>query len=143
MKFTVCALGIAMLPLLVLAQVEASPQISALRAETSAKKRYQEALSLADDALTEARKAYLGGNLEEGKTQIDLMMSAVDECVKALAEADKSGYYKKAELKVSALLRRLNGAITDVTVNDRGYLAATRTELQGVHERLLKRVMKK
>lgn len=125
------------------AQEALNPQIRALKAEGNLKKRYQSALTLADDSLTEARKLYLDGNLTDGKTQIDLMMSAVSECVTTLEAARNFGYYKRAEMKVSALLRRLDGVITDIEVDNRDYLSATRREMQVIHEKLLKRVMMK
>jgi uncharacterized membrane protein len=58
-------------------------------------------------------------------------------------EAHKSKYWKKAELKVAALMRRVNSLIADLDYNERGKAQELETHLSRVHDQLLAGVMAK
>jgi hypothetical protein len=63
--------------------------------------------------------------------------------VSSLAVAHKSLLYKKAELRVAYLQRRLQGLVDEIAVQNRGRAAYTERKLDEIHDHLLEEVIKK
>jgi hypothetical protein len=113
------------------------------QAERNPGKRSEIALELADKSLDQARDYYVSGNPAKGDSELDMIDSLATECLTSVEEAHKSKYWKKAELKVAALMRRVNSLIGDLNYDQRGKAQELETHLGQVHDRLLAGVMAK
>jgi hypothetical protein len=118
--------------------------IEELRTERDPARRSDKALILADQAFDDARGSYGKGDIHKGDAQLDEMTVALRECVGSLeAVHHASGHYKKAELRVAVLQRRLKGLLDDLDAEDRGWAEFTERKLDEIHDQLLAGVMKK
>jgi len=113
------------------------------QAERKPGRRSEIALELADKSLDQAREYYVSGNSLKGDSELDMIDSLATECLTSVEEAHKSKYWKKAELKVAALMRRVNSLIADLDYNERGKAQELETHLSRVHDQLLAGVMAK
>ncbi len=123
--------------------MEAQSFLAELRAEHNPAKRSEMALAFADEAFDNARELYGKGQIQAGDAQLENMTNVLRECVASLQEAHKSRYYKKAELKVASLQRRLQGLLDDLSVEQRGWAEYTGRKLDEIHDKLLNGVMGK
>jgi hypothetical protein len=127
--------------LLVLAFID----IGTVKAEPDLNRRSELALMNAEEKIDDARKAYEAGN--ESVEQADMLEVAdsVAVCYQALektgSEPRKSKYYKRAELKVSALMRRLSAFRDDVSFDFRPNVEAALKRLSDIHDELLSDIM--
>jgi hypothetical protein len=106
-------------------------------------RRSDKALTLADTAFDNARELYTKGEIKRGDAELDNMTSALKECVGSLQTAHKARFYKKAELRVAYLQRRMQGLLDDLSVQERGWAEYTQRKLDDIHDKLLDGVMKK
>jgi hypothetical protein len=106
-------------------------------------RRSDKALSLADAAFDNARELYTKGEIKKGDAELDNMTSALTECVGSLQTAHKARFYKKAELRVAYLQRRMEGLLDDISVQERGWAEYTQRKLDDIHDKLLQGVMRK
>ena len=61
----------------------------------------------------------------------------------SLAQANKAKFYKRAEMKVAMLQRRMKGLLYELGVNERGWAEQTDRQMEDVHEKMLEGVMRK
>ncbi len=106
-------------------------------------KRSELALTYADESFDNARNFYKSGTTDKGDAALDNMTTALQACVQSLAVTNKARYYKKAEMKVAYLQRRLSGLIDDLSVTERGWAEQTKRKVEDIHEKLLDGVMRK
>lgn len=125
------------------AAVQAQSLLSELKAERDPAKRSEMALNFADAAFDNARDFYTKGEFEKGDAQLEDMTAVLNECVASLALAHKARFYKKAELKVAYLQRRMQGLLDDIDLQRRGWAEQTQRKLEEIHDKLLDGVMKK
>jgi hypothetical protein len=104
-------------------------------------RRSQKALLLADSAFDDAREYYRKGDVSKGDASLDNMTQALTACVESLQQARKPKFYKKAELNVALLQRRMTTLLQDIDVQERGWAEQTNRMLDKIHERLLAGVM--
>ncbi len=114
-----------------------------LSAEPNAGKRAEKALLVADSAFDSAHDLYAKGDVHNADAQLDDMTLALSECVHSLQSIHKPGLYKKAELKVSDLQRRLSGLLDNINLDERGWAEYTSRKLDEIHDKLLTGVMTK
>lgn len=114
-----------------------------LKAEHDPAKRSEKALTLADEAFDNARDYYNKGEIQKGDAELEDMTNALNECVGSLEEARKAKFYKKAELKVAYLQRRMQGLLDDIEIQKRGWAEYTQRKLEEIHEKLLSGVMRR
>ncbi len=117
--------------------------ITELRAEHDPARRSEKALAFADTAFDSARDFYNQGEIQKGDAQLEDMTNALNECVSSLAVAHKARFYKKAELKVAYLQRRMQGLLDDIEIQRRGWAEYTQRKLEEIHDKLLDGVMQK
>lgn len=134
---------VVLLSLSICAAVQAQSFISELKAEPNPVRRAEKALVFADTAFETAHESYNEGNIHKGDELLDNMTAALHECVTSLNSTHKPGMYKKAELKVATLQRRMQGLLDDIDMRDRGWAEYTNRKLDEIHERLLDGVMRK
>lgn len=123
--------------------VKAQSPITELKSEHDPNKRSEMALNLADTAFDNARDYYAKGEIQKGDAQLEDMTNALNECVVSLAAARKPKFYKKAELKVAYLQRRMQGLLDDIEIQRRGWAEYTERKLDEIHDKLLDGVMRK
>ena len=117
--------------------------LTELRSEHDPFKRSDKALTFADTLFEQARDFYDKGDVHSGDAQLENMTKALKECVQSLTSANKSRYFKKAELHVATLQRRMQGLVDDLSLNDRGWAEFTQRKMDEIHEELLLGAMKK
>lgn len=123
--------------------VGAQSLLSELQAEQNPQRRSEKALTFANTAFDSAHDFYLKGEIEKGDAQLDNMTKALNQCVQSLTEAHKGKYYKKAEMNVANLQRRLEGLLDELSVQKRGWAEYTNRKLEEIHDKLLNGVMSK
>ena len=114
-----------------------------IRAEHDPAKRSELALNYADDAFDSARDFYSKGAIEKGDEQLENMTNALNACLSSLEQAHKAKFYKKAEMKVAFLQRRMSGLLDEVDVQRRGWIEYTDRKLEEIHEKMLNGAMRK
>ncbi len=112
-------------------------------AEHDIGKRPEIALNSAEMAFDSAREAYTKGEIEKGDAALEEMTKDLDACVSSLETAHKSHFYKKAELRVAMLQRRMKTLLDDIDLPSRGWAEQTDRKLEEIHEKLLAGVMRK
>lgn len=117
--------------------------LAELEAEHDPARRSDKALTFADAAFDNARDFYLKGEIKKGDAELENMTNALKECVGSLQVAHKARFYKKAELKVAYLQRRLKGLVDDLSIQQRGWAEYTERKLDDIHDKLLEGVMRK
>ncbi|HLG97280.1 MAG TPA: hypothetical protein VKX49_13295 [Bryobacteraceae bacterium] len=121
--------------------------IGAVKAEPDLDKRSELALVNADHNIDQAEQAYKSGDLSGTETALKDVSESVVVCYDALQQTRtpprKSKYYKRAELKVQALLRRLNGFREDVGFETQAAVDAAVKKVSDVHDHLIADIMSK
>lgn len=136
-------IGLNLLILTLASTLSAQDFLTEIKAEHNPAKRAELALSLADQSFDNARHLYEKGAIQMGDAQLDNMTDALNECVDTLAVLNKAKFYKKAELNVASLQRRLTDTTNTLNIVDRGWAAQTSRRLEQIHDKLLSGVMRK
>jgi hypothetical protein len=123
---------------------------SAILAEDDLQKRSDLALKEADEQITAASKAYSpnSGDLKEFRTHLATVGELAQFSLKSLQDSGKRArkspkYFKRAELKLRSLLRRLDTLEKNVLVDDRPPVTKAKGLLTGVHDQILQDIMSK
>jgi len=131
----------------VLAFLIAFADITAVKSEPDLEKRSELALANADRAIDEAKEAYNSGNDKAQQAALIEVQESVATSYDALEHTNKaprrSKYYKNAELKVRALIRRLSSFREEVSFETRQSVDAVLKKLSDVHDQLINDVMSK
>ena len=114
-----------------------------IKAEHDPGRRSEMALDYAYTAFDTARDFYTKGEVHKGDAQLEYMTNALNECVESLGEMHKAKSYKKAELKVAYLQRRMSGLLDEIEAQQRGWAEYTQRKLDEIHDKLLDGVMRK
>lgn len=115
-------------------------------AEPRADKRYEKALDFASEQITVARKDYRDGRIEQFRQCVENVGEAVKVCDQTLRGTGKNPskspkHFKRAEMRMREIIRRLTGLEGDVSVEDRGVIAKVKTSVQEIHDNLLFDIM--
>ena len=134
------------LSLLVLAFAGAVPGqsfLAELKLQHDPAKRSEMALGFADELFDNAQSSYGKGQISKGDADLESMTKALNACLDSLAAANKSRSYKKAEMKVAYLQRRLSDLVNNMGIQERGWAEYTSRKLDEIHDKLLNGVMRK
>jgi hypothetical protein len=119
--------------------------LAAVKSEPDLNRRSELALINADEKIDEARQAYQAGNEPAEDAAILEVAESVTVCYDALEKTHgaprKSRYFKHAELKVSALMRRLSGFRDEVSFDFRPKVDDVLKRLSDIHDELLSDIM--
>ncbi len=122
-------------------------EIATVKSEPDLERRSELALANADKAIDAAKQAYTAGDdkgeaeaLSEVRESVDVSRDALEHTNKA---PRKSKYYKSAELKLRALLRRLNSLRDQVGFESRDAVDVVIKRVEAVHDDLLSAIMSK
>ena len=131
----------------VLVLLIAFADITAVKSEPDLEKRSELALANADHAIDEAKEAYTNGNDKAEQAALVEVGESVAASYEALEHTNKaprkSKYYKNAELKVRALIRRLASFREEVEFETRQSVDTVIKKLSDVHDQLITDVMSK
>ncbi len=121
--------------------------IGAVKSEPDLEKRSELALTNAERTFDDARQAYkdgddkrLGAALSEIAESVDISYDALNH---ASAPPRRSKYYKRAELRVRTLIRRLSTFRDDVGYETRPEVEVVVRKLSDVHDQLISDIMSK
>jgi hypothetical protein len=121
--------------------------LATIKSEPNLEKRSELALTNANAALDSARDAYNKGDLDKTETNLNEVLDSVDLAYQALSDTGKDPrkdrFFKQAELRTRALLRRLEGLGETMSVADRGIVEKVRNEVSEIHDNLLTGIMSK
>ena len=117
--------------------------VAELKMEHDPGRRSEKALIFADQAFDTARELYGKGQIHKGDAELDDMTTALKECLDSLEEAHKAKFYKRAELHVAYLQRRMSGLLDDLSIQERGWAEYTSRKVEELHEKMLEGVMRK
>jgi hypothetical protein len=129
-----------MIPLTMLADLRS------IQAEPNLEKRSELALAHADDLIDEARKAYkdsdekaFNGAIIEVRESVELSHKSLDETGKAARRNPK--YFKRAELKMRSIIRRLDNLEKEVGLEDRPPVQDALKRVHEIHDEILLNIM--
>jgi hypothetical protein len=117
--------------------------LAELKSEHDPGRRAEMALSYADESFDSAKTNYHKGEIHQGDVALDNMTRALNACVESLAALNKAKNYKKAEMKVAMLQRRLSGLLDNLGMQERGWAEQTSRQVEEIHGKLLDGVMHK
>ncbi len=118
-----------------------------VRAEPNLEKRSDLALEFASQSMDSAKKAYeetpaeFAGRLADIQAGAELSYTSLQETGKAARRSPK--YFKRAELKLRALLRRLDNLAKEVSIEDRKPVDGVHARVSELHEQVLHEIMSK
>jgi hypothetical protein len=119
--------------------------LDTVKGEPDLNRRSELALVNADAKIDQARQAYQAGDEAAEAAAIQEVAESVTLSYDALEKTHgaprKSRYYKRAELKVSALMRRLSGFRDEVSFDFRPKVEEVLKRLSDVHDELLSDIM--
>lgn len=119
--------------------------IASVKTEADPNRRSELALLNADEKIDLARQALQAGDEGAEDAAIQEVAESVTLCYSSLEQAHgeprKSRYYKHAELKISALMRRLTGLRDEVGFELRPRVEAVMKKLSDVHDQLITDIM--
>ena len=118
-----------------------------VKSEPDLERRSELALANADKQVDAAKQAYNGGDEKAEQQALVEVRELVDVSYDALEHTNKaprrSKYYKNAELKLTALLRRLHSFRDQVNFESREAVDAVIKRVSDVHDELLAAIMSK
>ena len=136
-------LGLGMLMVAFAGSASAQSFLAELKTEHNPSKRSEMALMFAEELFNSAKMSYGKGEISKGDAELESMTKVLNACVESLAAANKSKSYKKAEMKVAHLQRRLSDLVNDMSIQERGWAEFTSRKLDEIHDKLLSGVMRR
>jgi len=121
--------------------------LAQVRAEPNLEKRSELALDYANTAIDQAKKAYeeatpqFPEHIQEVRQAVELSYESLQNTGKAARRSPK--YFKRAEMRIRSLLKRLDNLEQQVSVDDREPIQAARKRISEVHEQVLLDIMSK
>ena len=121
--------------------------VTTVKSEPDLERRSELALANADKQVDAAKQAYNGGDEKAEQQALVEVRELVDVSYDALEHTNKaprrSKYYKNAELKLTALLRRLHSFRDQVSFESREAVDDVIKRVSDVHDELLAAIMSK
>lgn len=133
---------------LVLAGFAAGADLEAIKAEPNLERRSERALENGKRAVEDARAAFNAGDFAKMQAALNEVAESVDVSYDALSETGKHPrkspkYFKKAEMAIGDMLRRLKSLESDASVEDRPMVQKTEQQLHEIRDNLVSGIMSK
>jgi len=131
-----------------LAAAPARADLAAVKAEPNLEKRSDLALAHAHRTLEAARRAYHSGPMQEVESSLAQVLESINLSLQSLRDTGKNPrrspkYFKRGEIEIRKLMRRLDGFRDAMSVDDRPMLDALTKRAHQIHEELLAGIMSK
>jgi hypothetical protein len=121
--------------------------LAVVKTERDLNKRAELAMANADSAVDAARKDWEAGKEDQARTAVGDIQASVKLACDSLKQTGKPArnnkYYKRVELSMRELLRRLDGLHTDAPYDDRGSVEQVQKRVQDLHDQILTDIMSK
>jgi hypothetical protein len=121
--------------------------LDAVKSEPDLNHRSELALNNAEEKIDAARKAYEAGDTTAEAADVQEVADSVTLCYAALQESHtaprKSRYYKRAELRITAMMRRLTALRDEVSFESRANVETALKKLSDIHDEVLSDIMSK
>jgi hypothetical protein len=122
--------------------------LGAVKSEPNLEHRSELALTYANSALDNARTAYDSGDAAKAEFALEEVLESVDLAYDALSGTGKDPrrspkYFKKAEMSIRLLLRRIEGVAQNFSVSDRNGIEHIRDHVSEIHDNLIEGIMSK
>lgn len=121
--------------------------LASVKSEPDLNHRSELALNNAEEKIDAARKAYEAGDAAAEAADVQEVADSVVLCYEALEQSHtaprKSRYYKRAELRISAMMRRLSALRDQVSFDLRPNVEAALKKLSDIHDEVLSEIMSK
>jgi hypothetical protein len=120
--------------------------LEAVKSEGNLEKRSEKSLEVAEQQIDQAAKSYQSGELEAVRESFGVAREAVVLSWESLMATGKNPrkspkYFKRAEITLRKMLRRLNEFRNVMSVDDRPMLQDLIADAQKTHDKLLAAVM--
>lgn len=126
---------------ILLAASALAADLGGVKAEPDPNKRSELAVENANVALDEARLASRTGDDAKLNAALREISESAEVCYDSLKASGqrphRSKYYKRAELRLRKLLRRLSGFIDELPLEQRPPAAETQQTVQTIHDKIL------
>jgi hypothetical protein len=114
--------------------------------QVSLEQQARQSLDKADKALTEAKSAYAGHDLEKTKALVQEMLDDLILAQKSLADTGKDArkrpkQFKYGETKTREMLKRIDSLENDMDIDERDQVAAAKIKVQEIHDEWLLGIM--
>jgi hypothetical protein len=127
------------------AGIAGAVDLSAIRAQPDLDKRALLAMTHADECVDVVRKDWDGGRMEEARTRVSEIQSSVQLAYDSLRQTGKqphnNKYYKRVELNMRELVRRMEGLQNDAPYDDRASVEQVLKGVQDLHDQILMDIM--
>lgn len=122
--------------------------LTAVKQEPNSEKRSDLALSEADREVDLAREAYKKSDDSAFRSALERMMAAVQLSYDSLQSTGKNArkhpkYFKRADLKMRDLVRRIDGLEHEVGYDDRQHVLVVKNKILQLDEQIVLEIMKK
>ncbi len=122
--------------------VQGAGGLDAIKGEPDVQKRYRAALDYSAEQITVARKAYEENRQKDFEAALAEVVAGAKLCDDTLRAPGKNrvrnlNHFKRAELKLREVLRRLDQLDKEAGVDDRGPVQKARAAVHTIHDRLL------
>jgi hypothetical protein len=122
--------------------------LSEVKSEPNLERRSERALEYANSAIDEARKAYKAADLGTFKTHIQEVEESAELSYQSLQDTGKAArrspkFFKRAEMKMHALAKRLEALGTEVSIEDRVAVDGARKILSDLEDKIVFEIMTK
>ena len=126
----------------------AGADLAAVKAEPNPERRAKLAIDHANEEVNAAGKAYSNGDARAAMAAVREIVESVDLCKASLEATGKDARksprpFKRAEMEIRELLRRLKTLENDFSVDDRPAVVEAEQHLQEVHADLIQQIMTK
>lgn len=116
--------------------------------EPNLERRSQLAMEYANEALDTARTAYQASDIEKAQTALREVGEAVGLAYDSLQKTGKEArrnpkFFKRTELATRQILRRMQGMVESMSVQDRSLAEKVRDRVAAIHDDLLQAIMAK
>jgi len=114
-----------------------------LKNETKLSHRIDKALARAEQDFESASQFYNKGDAHKGDAELDEMTTVLRVCLDSLDAAHKAALWKRAELRVALLQRKMRSLLDVIGVEQRGWAEYTDRKLDEIHDKMLDGVMQR
>ena len=116
--------------------------------EKNLEKRSEVALQYASKEIDAAREFYASDQVEEFKRSVKQVGTLAELSYKSLQDTGKKArrspkWFKRAELRLRGILRRIDGLEKDVSFDDRPLVEKVHKRVAGIHKQILLDIMTK
>jgi hypothetical protein len=130
------------------ATVTAAGSLDQVMQEKNLEKRSEVALRYASKEIDAARDFYAADQMEEFRRSVNQVGALAELSYKSLQDTGKRArrspkWFKRAELSLRSILRRIDGLEKDVSYDDRPVVETVHKRVAGIHEQILLDIMTK